>query len=142
MSKAKGIREVAYVDIRQGGGIQHAHAGRRRLEPLAWHDCAGSGQIVVQNGVAYVGNMRNPQGTLTIDVSDPRHPKPLAEISMPVGTHSHKVRVAGDIMITNRESLAARAEGSCLLHARCATRLATRAEQRRDGRRSRTDLPA
>lgn len=109
MSKAKGIREVAYVDTRQGGGIRHARAGERRFDPLSWFDCAGGGQIVVEKGIAYVGNMRNPHGTMIIDVSDPKRPKSLAEISMPVGTHSHKVRVADGIMVTNREVLAARA---------------------------------
>ncbi len=70
---------------------------------LKWHDCAGGGQVVVQNGIAYIGNMRDPHGTTIIDVTDPRRPTPLAEITMPAGTHSHKVRVAGDLMITNRE---------------------------------------
>ncbi|MCI3952162.1 MAG: repeat-containing protein [Burkholderiales bacterium] len=108
MSSAKGIREVAYVDTRQGGGVGHAHAARGAFEPLAWHDCAGGGQVVVEKGIAYIGNMRNPHGTLIIDVSDPRHPKPLAEIAMPPGTHSHKVRVANGIMLTNREVLGER----------------------------------
>src|SRR3989304_8981100 len=98
MARAKGIREVAYVDVR-------GHAAADGLQPVAWHDCAGGGQVVVERGIAYVGNMRNPHGTLIIDVKDPRHPKPLAEISMPPGTHSHKVRVHGDIMVTNREIL-------------------------------------
>ena len=109
MSSAKGIREVAYVDTRQGGGVRNAHAVRPGFEPLAWHDCAGGGQIVVEKGIAYVGNMRNPHGTMVIDVSDPRHPKPLAAIAMPIGTHSHKVRVANGLMLTNREVLGERA---------------------------------
>jgi hypothetical protein len=53
--------------------------------------------------------MRNPHGTQIIDVKDPQHPKLLAEITMPTGTHSHKVRVADGIMITNRETLSPRA---------------------------------
>jgi hypothetical protein len=109
MSSAKGIREVAYVDTRQGGGTRHAAAVRRGFERLGWHDCAGGGQVVVEKGIAYIGNMRNPHGTLIIDVSDPKRPKPLAEISMPTGTHSHKVRVADGIMLTNREVLGERA---------------------------------
>src|SRR3989304_4826661 len=102
MAKAKGIKEVAYVDVRN-------HAAVDGLQPVAWHDCAGGGQVVVERDIAYVGNMRNPHGTLIIDVKDPRHPKPLAEISMPPGTHSHKVRVHDGIMITNREILGAQA---------------------------------
>jgi hypothetical protein len=108
MSTAKGVREVAYVDIQQAHPAWHRHAGQRGLEKLGWHDCAGGGQIVVRNGIAYLGNMRNPYGTMVIDVKDPKHPKHLAEISMPPGTHSHKVRVANGIMVTNREVLAQR----------------------------------
>lgn len=98
MAQAKGIREVGYVDVRNDA---HTHG----LNSVAWHDCAGGGQVVVQRNVAYVGNMRNPHGTMIIDVEDPKHPKLLAELTMPTGTHSHKVRVSGDIMITNREVL-------------------------------------
>jgi hypothetical protein len=110
MSKAKGIREVAYVDVGGGGGSAgHVHRHGAGMEPVTWFDCAGGGQVVVENNIAYVGNMRNPHGTLIIDVSDPRHPRQLASLSMPEGTHSHKVRVSGDIMITNREVLGAHA---------------------------------
>ena len=105
MSTSKGVREVAYVDIRQAHPAWHKHAGQRGFEKLGWHDCAGGGQIVVEKGIAYVGNMRNPYGTMVIDVTDPKHPKLLSEISMPAGTHSHKVRVANGIMVTNREVL-------------------------------------
>ena len=108
MSKSKGIREVGYVDIRQGGGVGHAHdAPGPRMQPMSWFDCAGGGQVVVEKGIAYVGNMRNPHGTLIVDVSDPKHPKQLASVEMPTGTHSHKVRVGNGIMITNREILGA-----------------------------------
>ena len=104
MSKAKGVREVAYMDVRQAGGHAHAHT-HDQIGQQAWFDCAGGGQVVVQGKTAYVGNMRNPAGTLVIDVSDPKKPKQIGEINMPPGTHSHKVRVHGDIMITNREVL-------------------------------------
>ncbi|MGQ0752212.1 MAG: LVIVD repeat-containing protein [Betaproteobacteria bacterium] len=109
MSSAKGIRQVAYVDTGGGGGaVRRARAANTGFERLAWHDCAGGGQIIVDGGIAYVGNMRNPHGTLIIDVSDPKRPKQLAEIGMPPGTHSHKVRVANGIMLTNREVLGER----------------------------------
>ncbi|MEO7729077.1 MAG: hypothetical protein ABIS45_17635, partial [Burkholderiales bacterium] len=97
--RAKGIRKVGYVDVQN-----HGHGN---MNPLHWHDCAGGGQVVVQNKVAYVGNMRNPHGTQIIDVKDPIKPKLLAELTMPPGTHSHKVRVHGDLMLVNREALAA-----------------------------------
>ncbi|HYC46319.1 MAG TPA: hypothetical protein VED01_12670 [Burkholderiales bacterium] len=103
--RAKGIKEVAYVDIKQGGGA-HAHGSKGHLHPMNWFDCAGGGQVVVdQRHIAYVGNMHNPHGTMLIDVKDPKRPKLLSTLSMPEGTHSHKVRVSGDIMVTNREVL-------------------------------------
>ena len=68
MSSAKGIREVGYVDVRQGGGGHSAHHGGSQLQPLSWMDCAGGRQVVVERDIAYVGNMRNPHGTLVIDV--------------------------------------------------------------------------
>ena len=83
MVSSKGIREVAYFD------------------------CAGGGQVVVERNVAYIGAMRNPHGTLVVDVSDPKRPRQIAELSMPPCTHSHKVRVSNGIMVTNREVLRA-----------------------------------
>ena len=65
--------------------------------------CAGGGQIIVQNGVAYIGHMRAPYGTTIVDVRDPKNPEVLARLQMPPGTHSHKVRVIGDIMVINQE---------------------------------------
>src|SRR5688572_6644831 len=109
MSRAKGIKEVAYVDIKQAGGAQLSLGAKREMSPVSWFDCAGGGQVVVERGIAYIGNMRNPHGTMIIDVKDPKHPKPLAEVSMPTGTHSHKVRAQDGIMVTNREILSSRA---------------------------------
>src|SRR5579875_3555844 len=79
MSEARGIREIAYFD------------------------CAGGGQVVVDGGFAYVGHIDAPHGTTIIDVRDPKHPKKVAELTMPPGTHSHKVRVAKGLMIVNHE---------------------------------------
>ena len=81
MSSAKGVREVGHFD------------------------CAGGGQIVVERGIAYIGHMESPHGTSIVDVRDPKNPKQLAELSMPAGTHSHKVRVANGIMIVNHEAM-------------------------------------
>ena len=59
---------------------------------VAYVDCAGGGQIYLDGTTAYVGHMENPAGTSIYDVADPKHPKLMAELSMPEGTHSHKVR--------------------------------------------------
>jgi hypothetical protein len=66
-------------------------------------DIAGGGQVVVENGYAYVGHMDPPHGTSILDVKDPKNPKIIAEIEIPKGVHSHKVRVSGDIMLVNLE---------------------------------------
>jgi hypothetical protein len=49
--------------------------------------------------------MRAPHGTTIVDVSDPRAPRIIARIEIPEGWHSHKVRVAGGIMVVNHERL-------------------------------------
>ncbi len=73
------------------------------IREVAWLDCAGSGQVVVDGNYAYLGHMDPPHGTSVVDVSDPRHPRIVWETEIPVGLHSHKVRVANGIMVANRE---------------------------------------
>ncbi len=73
------------------------------LKQVGYINCAGGGQIIVQNGFAYVGHMRAPFGTTIVDVRDPQNPEVLSELRMEPGTHSHKVRVRGDLMIVNQE---------------------------------------
>lgn len=71
---------------------------------LARLDIPGGGQVTVEEGYAYIGHMSPPDGTTIIDVRDPRDPKIVARIPPPDQfSHSHKVRVAGDLMITNVE---------------------------------------
>ncbi|MEE8109975.1 MAG: hypothetical protein V3T44_03005 [bacterium] len=67
-------------------------------------DLPGGGQVVVQDGVAYVGHMDPPDGTTLLDVSDPKNPKVLSRIEVPMNTHSHKARVRGDVMVVNYEA--------------------------------------
>ena len=73
------------------------------LRQVGYWDCAGGGQVVVLDGIAYIGHMRSPHGTSIVDVRDPSNVKLLASIDMPPGTHSHKVRVANGIMLVNHE---------------------------------------
>ncbi|PQO22295.1 RNA polymerase subunit sigma-70 [Rhodobacteraceae bacterium WD3A24] len=75
--------------------------GIRRLGHL---DVPGGGQVVVQGQYAYIGHMKPPMGTSIVDVSDPAAPEVVAQIAPPdEWSHTHKVRVVGDIMITNVE---------------------------------------
>jgi hypothetical protein len=68
-------------------------------------DCPGGGQVWVEGTTLFVGHMRQPSGTSIYDVEDPRRPRLLAQIELPRGWHSHKVRVANDVMIVNHERL-------------------------------------
>lgn len=76
----------------------------RNIRRVGRLDIAGGGQIVVQEGYAFVGHMKPPMGTSVIDVRDPSAPKVIAHVPPPDEySHTHKVRVVGDIMITNVE---------------------------------------
>jgi hypothetical protein len=73
------------------------------LRQIAWLDCPGGGQVVLDGNQAYIGHMAPPHGTSVVDVADPAKPRIVASIDIPSGLHSHKVRVANGIMLTNRE---------------------------------------
>lgn len=62
----------------------------------------GAGQIIVDNGIAYVAH-NNKDGVTLVDVTDPSNPKVLSTIPPPANTHTHKVQVCGDLMIVNNE---------------------------------------
>ena len=78
----------------------------RNVRRLGHIDLAGAGQVTLQGSYAYVGHIPNRAhlGTTILDVSDPRNPRTVATITLTDTTsHSHKARVAGDIMIVNHE---------------------------------------
>src|SRR3989337_917237 len=76
----------------------------RSVSRLARLEIPGGGQVRVHGSTAYVGHMNPPHGTTIIDVSDPRHPEVLSTLLLPdEHSHSHKVRVAGDLMVVNVE---------------------------------------
>lgn len=67
-------------------------------------DIPGGGQVVVQGNYAYVGHMKPPHGTSIIEISDPASPKIVSQIQLADDySHTHKVRVVGDLMYTNVE---------------------------------------
>lgn len=75
----------------------------RKIKQIGRMDLPGGGSIVVENGYAYVGHIEPPLGTSIIDVKDPKHPRLVAQLEVPEGIHSHKVRVSGDVMLVNYE---------------------------------------
>ena len=82
------------------------------LKEIGYMDCPGGGQIVVENGIAYVGHIEGGVGTGIYDVRDPKRPRELARIEIPAGMHAHKVRVGNGLMVVNREFLGEKADGS------------------------------
>jgi len=69
-----------------------ARASNTRL--VSHIDCPGGGQVWWDRNVLYVSHMRPPDGTSIYDVADPKYPKLIAKLEVPMGWHSHKVRVA------------------------------------------------
>jgi hypothetical protein len=75
-----------------------------RVRRIGHLDIPGGGQIFVSDGHAFVGHMKPPHGTSIIDVSDPKNPRLKSQITLETNaSHTHKVRVVGDLMYTNVE---------------------------------------
>jgi hypothetical protein len=76
----------------------------KNLRRVGRLEIVGGGQVVTDGNFAYVGHMKPPHGTSIIDISDPSRPKLVTTIMLSDSfSHTHKVRVVGDIMITNVE---------------------------------------
>src|SRR5476651_2134522 len=78
----------------------------RNVRRLGHLDLPGAGQVTVAGHHAYVGHIPNKQnlGTSIIDIADPANPKLVATVTLDDPTsHSHKVRVVGDLMLVNHE---------------------------------------
>jgi hypothetical protein len=90
------------MDGPTGNSIDLTHRTRR----IAWLDMPGAGQVYVAGGYAYIGHLPNKAhlGTSIIDIRDPKNPTVVSTITLDDhGSHSHKARVIGDIMIVNHE---------------------------------------
>jgi len=78
----------------------------KNVKRLARVELPGAGQVTVEGKYAYVGHITNKEGlgTSILDVSDPREPRLLTQVFLQEkDSHSHKARVAGDLMIVNVE---------------------------------------
>lgn len=74
------------------------------IRHLCRTELPGGGQIVLKGGYAFVGHQHGPDGTTILDVSDPRAPRIVAKLMVAhPNSHSHKVRVVGDLMVVNAE---------------------------------------
>ena len=74
-----------------------------RLSSIGYADIPGGGQVVVDGDLAFVGHIDPPHGTSILDVSDPRKPRLVAHLEVPLHTHSHKVRAKNGLMLVNHE---------------------------------------
>jgi hypothetical protein len=88
-------------------GMERPHgASAHRVRRLGHLDLAGAGQVTVSGRYAFVGHIPNKQnlGTTIIDIADPANPKVVATVTLDdQASHSHKVRVVGNLMIVNHE---------------------------------------
>jgi len=76
----------------------------RNVRRIGHLDLPGGGQVVVDGKYAYVGHMKPPHGTSILDVSDPAKPRVVAQLGLEgEDSHTHKVRVVGDLMFVNVE---------------------------------------
>ncbi len=85
-------------------GTNHGVLHSPNIKPISRMDLGGAGQVTIDGHYAYLGYMYGPEGTSILDISDPRKPKVLSTIMLQAeGSHSHKVRVVGDLMFVNSE---------------------------------------
>ncbi|MGH6683931.1 MAG: sigma-70 domain-containing protein [Pseudolabrys sp.] len=78
----------------------------RNVRRLGHLDLPGAGQVTIAGSYAYVGHIPNKQnlGTSIVDIADPSKPRVVATVTLDDPTsHSHKVRVAGALMVVNHE---------------------------------------
>ena len=81
-------------------------ATARNVRRLGHLDLPGAGQVTVAGQHAYVGHIPNKQnlGTSIVDISDSKNPRLVATVILDnPDSHSHKVRVAGGLMVVNHE---------------------------------------
>lgn len=75
-----------------------------QLKTVGYADVLGGGQVNVRDNLCFIGHINPPEGTTILDVTDPRNPKMLGRVLVPMNTHSHKVRSRDGIMLVNNEA--------------------------------------
>ncbi len=92
------------ADVLQASDAGASPRATPNIRHLSRLELPGGGQITIQGRYAYVGHQNGPEGTTILDISDPRKPKMVSRLMVPNElTHTHKVRVVGDLMLTNSE---------------------------------------
>jgi hypothetical protein len=83
------------------------------LRLLARHDLGGYGdgmQVMREGDVLYVGHTGTTgMGTSVLDVTDPERPVLVTQWPAPPRSHTHKVQVAGGLLLVNQEKFPYRA---------------------------------
>lgn len=59
-------------------------------------------QVLLKDTYLFVGHL-GKMGTSILDVSDPGNPRVVQQLKNPANVHTHKVQIAGDILIVNFE---------------------------------------
>ena len=101
---AVGVGAMAAILGLDDDTVRQVCAEAAQGEIVAAANDNGGGQVVVQNGFAYIAHMKAPHGTTIVDVADPARPRRLAELTIPADVHSHKVRAVNGVMLVNREA--------------------------------------
>ena len=88
-----------------GGASPALSAAGLRL--VAHHDLGGFGdgmQVIRDGDALYVGHFGpSGMGTSILDVADPARPRLVTQWPAPPRTHTHKVQVAGGLLLVNHE---------------------------------------
>ena len=87
--------------------IERPHGAlARNVRRIGHLDLPGAGQVNIHGRYAYVGHIpsKSDLGTSIVDIADPANPRVISTVNVgDLTSHSHKVRVAGDIMVVNHE---------------------------------------
>ena len=77
------------------------------MRVIGHHDLNGHGdgmQLLKQGRYVYLAHLgTSPMALSIIDVADPSDPRVVTQMPHAANTHSHKVQIAGDILIQNQE---------------------------------------